>query len=831
MIELKNVVKVYESKNTENTRAIDDVSLKLANKGLTFIVGTSGSGKSTLLNVLGGLDSINSGSIIVDGRELNKFNKKELDNYRNTYVGFVFQDYNVIEDYNLEDNISLSLDLQGIKNDTLVEETIEKVGLSGLNKREMNELSGGQKQRVAIARAIVKNPRLLLADEPTGNLDSKTSEQIIKLLKDISIDQLVVVVSHDMELAKLYADRIIEISDGKITNDTNIFNEESINNLELKDSKLPLKRSIKLANKYMQHKMGRMALTIFLTSIATFFFIFALNVLIFNGKSLYKKVISDNKIDRIQISRGEYKRDGMFYSHTNLELTDKHYEELNQLNEQELYRTYYINNNGNYLNFEYDSKEENYRNEYYYEFSPEFIEITKDSYIGNVKGRMPNSSNEVVVDQYIADHICFYGVYLSDGNLYKPTNLDALIEEQKELKLGNTSVKIVGIVMDSKNYNELYKDVKKGGPFPNQEFQSHYYGIRDFDKYIYSIGLIDKIDIPFDKENQLKDIIIKNVWPDNNIVVNSETKYYDEFGNIQVTNSLNDNELIISMRYFMLLYDSPNMSLEDRINFYIKEHKNLTYDEAKIEVILEFTRNYNVIGKEIPLEDGKWLKAKNNAKVKVVGISMDNNNYVSENILNNFENTGKNLVGITLISEDKKSLNKIIDTYPVISYDFKKPYKGYLINYKYSEETSSIVSAMKFIKKYMWVITFIFGLFDILLIYNFVIITIKFAKKNIGILRALGTKSSDIIKIFAVESLVVSFSSWILSIILWVLASHLLNNSLFGSKYFILNGIVLEPIVVLINIVFIITIMLLVMILSISRVSKINPIDVINNKA
>ena len=179
MIELKNVNKIYKSKNNNNNEALKNINISFNNIGMTFILGKSGCGKSTLLNILGGLDVPTSGEIIFKGKSFNSFKSKDYDSYRNTSVGFVFQEYNLIEKYNVFDNVSYALKLQSEKNDdNVVLDVLDKVGIKDLAKRKVNELSGGQKQRVAIARALVKNPSIILADEPTGNLDSESSKNI-----------------------------------------------------------------------------------------------------------------------------------------------------------------------------------------------------------------------------------------------------------------------------------------------------------------------------------------------------------------------------------------------------------------------------------------------------------------------------------------------------------------------------------------------------------------------------------------------------------------------------------------------------------------------------
>ena len=220
MLEIKNVYKTYSSKNGVTHRALENVSLKFANKGLIFILGKSGSGKSTLLNMIGGLDDYDRGDVLFNGRSFSTFKEEDFNFYRNSCVGFIFQDFNLVNSLSVFDNVALSLDLQGKKvNEKEVDEILKQMNVYSLKNRKVNELSGGQRQRVAIARALIKDPQIILADEPTGSLDSENSDSISEIIKNLSKDRLVIVVTHNKELAYQYGDRIIEIKDGFVLKD------------------------------------------------------------------------------------------------------------------------------------------------------------------------------------------------------------------------------------------------------------------------------------------------------------------------------------------------------------------------------------------------------------------------------------------------------------------------------------------------------------------------------------------------------------------------------------------------------------------------------------
>ena len=220
MLEVKNLKKIYKTKNAQSVHALDGVSLSFGETGMVFLLGKSGSGKSTLLNVCGGLDSPSEGEVIVKGRSSKDFSQSDFDSYRNTFIGFIFQEYNILNEFSVEDNIALALELQGKPKDKkAIAELLEQVDLTGFAKRKPNTLSGGQKQRIAIARALVKSPEIIMADEPTGALDSNTGKQVFETLKKLSRDKLVLVVSHDRDFAEQYGDRIIELCDGKVISD------------------------------------------------------------------------------------------------------------------------------------------------------------------------------------------------------------------------------------------------------------------------------------------------------------------------------------------------------------------------------------------------------------------------------------------------------------------------------------------------------------------------------------------------------------------------------------------------------------------------------------
>ena len=276
MLQIKNIHKEYKTGNLIQ-KALDDVSLNLRDNEFVAILGPSGSGKTTLLNIIGGLDRYDNGDLIINGISTKKYKDRDWDSYRNHTIGFVFQSYNLIPHQTLLANVELALTISGVpksKRKQKALEALEKVGLVSQAHKKPNQLSGGQMQRVAIARALVNDPDILLADEPTGALDSKTSVQVMEILKEISKDRLIIMVTHNPELAEKYSSRIVKLLDGKIIDDSNPYksSEEDVKkarNKKDKSGKASMKftTAVRLSLNNLMTKKGRTFLTSFAGSI------------------------------------------------------------------------------------------------------------------------------------------------------------------------------------------------------------------------------------------------------------------------------------------------------------------------------------------------------------------------------------------------------------------------------------------------------------------------------------------------------------------------------------------------------------------------------------
>ena len=304
MLELKNINKYYTVGETKQ-QVLKGINVIFRRNEFTSILGASGSGKTTLLNIIGGLDKYDSGDLIIEGVSTKKYNDRKWDSYRNHRVGFIFQSYNLISHQSVLANVEIALALSGVSKKERRKRSVDaltKVGLKEHINKRPNQLSGGQMQRVAIARALVNNPEIILADEPTGALDSETSTQIMELLKEIAKDKLVIMVTHNPEIAREYSTRIIELKDGLIIKDSNPcdFVEEKATNKTTSKTSMSLLTSLGLSFNNLRTKKGRTILTAFAGSIGIIGI--ALILSLTTGVNKYVSSMEKNSLSNFPIS-------------------------------------------------------------------------------------------------------------------------------------------------------------------------------------------------------------------------------------------------------------------------------------------------------------------------------------------------------------------------------------------------------------------------------------------------------------------------------------------------------------------------------------------------
>ena len=410
MLELQSIKKSYVVSNNKYV-VLNDISISFRKNEFVSILGPSGSGKTTLLNIIGGLDIYDEGNLIISGKSTNNFKDSDWDNYRNNKVGFIFQNYNLIDHLSVLENVKISLSLTGLSKDEINKKSIDalnNVGLSEHIYKKPNQLSGGQMQRVAIARALVTNPDIIVADEPTGALDSKTSIEIIELLEKISKNKLVIMVTHNSVLADKYSSRIIKINDGKIIDDSNPYadnNKNSVGEIK-KNKKLSFKSSVMLSLFNLITKKKRTILSSLACSIGIVGI--ALVLSLSNGVNKYIRNVESTSINDypIIIERKTYNAFGIVNSNikkckkNNICITDDKSSLIIKNNTKDFKKYIEIDNSfSNYvlkIKYSYDIKLNVYSKKYKKIDSEYFKEINNIDY-SVIYGRFPEKYNEIVI--------------------------------------------------------------------------------------------------------------------------------------------------------------------------------------------------------------------------------------------------------------------------------------------------------------------------------------------------------------------------------------------------------------------------------------------------
>ena len=332
MLQLQHISKVYHTANQE-FHALKDISIRFRENEFVSILGQSGSGKTTLLNIIGGLDQYTSGDLLIQGKSTKQFKDRDWDSYRNHTIGFVFQSYNLIGHQTALSNVEIAMTLSGVSKAERKKraiEALERVGLKDHLYKKPSQMSGGQMQRIAIARALVNNPKVVLADEPTGALDSETSVQIMELLKDIAKERLVIMVTHNPELAKTYSTRIVQVLDGNILSDSNPYEpteETKQSDIQFTKTKMSFMTALALSFNNLLTKKGRTFLTAFAGSIGIIGI--ALILALSNGVSDYVKKVQEDTLVSLPLTISEQNQSNLLA--TSPDLSEKPYKDNNEL--------------------------------------------------------------------------------------------------------------------------------------------------------------------------------------------------------------------------------------------------------------------------------------------------------------------------------------------------------------------------------------------------------------------------------------------------------------------------------------------------------------------
>ena len=793
MIVLKEIEKIYLTKNSPQVVALKNINLTFESKGMVFITGKSGCGKSTLLNILGALDSCTSGSMIIENKNINEFTEKELDNYRNSYVGFVFQEFHVLNAYNVYDNIRLAKELQQEKiSEKELDAYLEKVSLTNLGKRKMNELSGGQKQRVAILRALIKNPRIILADEPTGNLDKINSEQIFGILKEISQEKLVIIVTHDLEAAQKYADRIIELKDGEIINDTKPTLNPEKTTLTLKESHLPFLFALKLAWNNLKRYPKKCILTIILFFISLLCCILLINSSLFNSTSLAIKLMNLNENYNIEVHKINYVQN------------TKWKEEWQSEEDQYLKNIYSGTTNPIYELYDFTTPLTFYLNtpqelSKLFPTTPNitsYVEIKDPKILTNLTGSIPTSSNEIVIHEYLADYIINYGIKEKNGS-WIPQNEEELLSKTHPIYLGDNEVYISGILKEETSYTE-----------ESLEDETTYAAYQNYIQKastVYVKGFTNEVKLNQTKESTL----------------NQFTLAGDHQQKLSFTalDTLQENESLLTIDALIL----GNSKFKEAYEEYLNANPLSTEEETKLWVN-NYLKQYQT---ECNLFFQDFLNYQNiPITVKIIGIADEN--ILSSSLVEKYMTTGKRKTGVLIHEENSHTLKKLLSNLNFQVTFLNVGENPYEVSSNMISITNEVSTLYNTLKKGISFLALAFTAFTFLLLLNIVDDTVRYSKKEIGVLRALGTSKKDIFKIFAIETSTITLLSYILSFIGWFILITCLNNwysSIYSAKAIAFYTSIYTPILTLL---LSLGLALCITLLTLEHINKLKPIKLIN---
>ncbi len=600
MIQINQLSKNYYSKKASKVEALKNITLSLPSKGMIFLVGKSGCGKTTFLNVLGALDSFDNGDILISNRSMKDFSEQELDAYRNLFVGFVFQEYNLLEDYSVEKNISFALDLQQNHNQD-ISNVLNQTELSGLEKRLPNELSGGQKQRVAIARALIKKPKMLLCDEPTGSLDYETSRTIFQLLKEISKERLVIVVSHDKESALEYGDRIIEMRDGIVIKDSQESIENDSSQLTLDLHKLSTKNIFKLSKGFLKKRPGRLCVSIILSLIAFVLLGVSNSIASYDKHQKALNSIYENDVRYLAYSNHLVKENdyGVKENAFNKLMDDKDVSKISQrLNTNKVHEIYFAADRYASLNWPLSVQ-----NDYSYLHNINgFIEIDNEfihDYGYELYGNLPRSNNEIVITKlaytlyqkfgYIDDEENIYEIKSPQDMLHKYLTLSTITTDSS-IYLTTPKFYITGILdtkFNEKRYQLIQDPYLKGRIKVNLENElrdclengsthNSVYVKKGYYREVFS-------DEDFIKSSNLCQVAPKN-FVGNSYFMNGIVANEESYKNLNIywmpgKNSLKENEVLLSKSTLNMPLIPSFTILTSYINKYVEKNFNTIKDE------------------------------------------------------------------------------------------------------------------------------------------------------------------------------------------------------------------------------------------------------------
>ncbi|MBE6649137.1 MAG: ABC transporter ATP-binding protein/permease [Ruminococcaceae bacterium] len=813
MIRAEGVTKKYETKSGDVV-GVDQINIEIKKNGLYMILGKSGCGKTTLLNVLSGLDSYDEGHIYVNDKDMACFSEDELDRYRNINIGFIFQEFNLLPELTVYDNLRLVLEIQNCEGEkeinvkTVIEENLKRVGLEGYNQRKVFQLSGGERQRVAIARVLIKNPSIIFADEPTGNLDGHTSKAIFELLKEISKEYIVIVVTHDKEFARRYGDEVINVENGKIINSEKkqtflkysftlqrasspqkkrfdslehdeafetlgreIFSENSHGDIILSEiscvadrrhdnpesekmAKKDIKKQTKalsdhylfsLAFQFMKTKKLPLVLTVFILSISMVLLYSSIVVTNYQRDKVIANYMEQYKIELLPLYYETSYKDSFFEIHKTQLTKGEFFNEIVNRASDGFTET---------IRAIYDNEVRSSVNEGEYTSISgvtSYFVCKKYAGVKLFEGRMIENCNEVVVSDYVA------------------SELNLKLGDKIEYNYGS-ALEIVGIAKT--NYIEY--DLRKKLVFgTGGEYTDYYMRYKYNVIYLHDSCLIENKKESNERLNlPMADFTLSN----RELSLFKSVLYYDDASKV-ISEFLIDgrlpqapNEVVVSDGFaeYSGIYDGNSPFAECEYNFFdIYQEKFNHLNSSCLNLRQYFPEGVKVVGivsnfqsKELCSE--VYVFSETMAKIK--------------------EDYYDNYAAELLFFVKNHEYKSIVESLSQCNIKIEEPSISQIYEFE---------NILKTISPFIYLLFALVLILNVFVLINFIQNTIRGNRKNVGILRALGVSMKDTKSIFNIEFRIVFLFSSLMSIpvssLIIAFANNLYKKDIFENPYNIIS--------------------------------------------
>lgn len=742
MLELKNIKKSYKTGEFVQ-HALKGVSLTFDRNEFVCILGASGSGKTTLLNIIGGLDRYDSGDLIINNMSTKKFNDNLWDAYRNNCVGFIFQSYNLIGHLSVLENVEMSLTLSGVRNkkDKALS-ALDRVGLKDHAYKKPNQLSGGQMQRVAIARAIVNDPEVILADEPTGALDTKTSKQIMELIKEISKEKLVIMVTHNPDLAKKYATRIIEVKDGEVISDSLPKEKyKDKNNIEIKKTKMSLLTALKLSFNNIRTKKGRTFLTAFASSIG----IIGISIILSlsNGFDKQVDIYQKNTLSNFPIT----------ISKSTMSMDEKQMEEMmgSMMPGEDDYPKDKV-----IYSFDINSYDMLHTNNITKEYI-EYIEKLDDSLISGISFTRATNLNLLVKNGEDVKSVS--SNELNMGVIPKELDKEDFMMEAFDLLDGEYPKDITDIVLVVDSKNRVDTKILKA------------LGLRDKDKIDFKEVLGKEIKLVFNNQYYTK---YMNMFIPNS---NLDDVYYNKenltLKIVGIVRNKEDNylgQIATSMNSLGNITDTSSMMSSNNIG-------SILYKNDLVEKVISVNSNSDIVLSQSKSDNSVFTGEKLDSDSKenmLLYLGSKNEPFMINIYPKDFESKDKIIEYLDKYNIDKNDENKIV----------------------YNDLASTFISFGSKIMDAITVVLIAFSAVSLvvssIMIGIITYISVLERTKEIGVLRSLGARKKDVSRVFNAETFIVGVLSGLIGVLiarLLIIPVNIILKDLTGLS----NVAILDP--------------------------------------